>query len=71
MVNNAMDPLRRGHCGTFSCGSAVDFIDVVVGPDGSAWAGFVDDCLDQCVHGETSETFDGVGVLGRYGRAGR
>ena len=45
------DPFVRGYCGQIVCGRAGDFFDVVIGPDGHAWAAFADavaGCLSQC-----------------------
>lgn len=49
MVNRAADPLKRGACGPGRCGDEVlDFLDVVIGPDGTLWASFVDACDPKC-----------------------
>ncbi|HLE47525.1 MAG TPA: sialidase family protein [Candidatus Thermoplasmatota archaeon] len=37
------DAFRVGTC----CGGIQDFIDVRIGPDGTAWGAFVDDCLGE------------------------
>ncbi|MBI2078164.1 MAG: exo-alpha-sialidase [Euryarchaeota archaeon] len=37
----ATDAFRVGNC----CGGIQDFIDVRIGPDGTPWGAFVDDCL--------------------------
>ena len=47
-VNDKSDPLVRDTCGPGRCRAVYDFIDVVVGPDGSAWAAFVDGCVSVC-----------------------
>ena len=47
-VNNKKDPLIRDTCGPGRCRAVFDFIDVVVGPDGSAWGAFVDGCISIC-----------------------
>lgn len=41
------DPFVAGYCGQVRCGGAGDFFDVVIGPDGRAWAAFADDCLPE------------------------
>lgn len=46
--NPADDPIVRGACGPGRCVGIVDFIDVVVSPDGNAYAAFVDACMDAC-----------------------
>ena len=35
-----------GDCGDLRCGNIGDFLDVVVGPDGTAWTALVDSCPD-------------------------
>ena len=47
-VNPLRDPLVRGGCGTERCQGAGDFFDVVIGPEGTAWAAFVDACVGAC-----------------------
>ena len=47
-VNKPSDPLVRGGCGTERCQGAGDFFDVVIGPEGTAWAAFVDACVGRC-----------------------
>lgn len=39
-----------GTCGDLRCGNIGDFLDVAIGPDGTAWAALVDSCPDgdQC-----------------------
>jgi hypothetical protein len=44
----ATDPLVRGPCGPGRCPGMVDFIDVIVAPDGNAYAAFVDACTGLC-----------------------
>lgn len=48
----AEDPLVRGACGPERCPGMVDFIDVVVAPDGRPYASFVDACDDACAAAE-------------------
>lgn len=44
-VNDPKKPLLRGTgCGPPRCHAAYDFLDVVIGPDGTAWGVFVDGC---------------------------
>ena len=47
-VGSESDPLLRGDCAQIKCGPVYDFIDVVVAPDGSIWAAFVDGCTALC-----------------------
>lgn len=59
-VNDPADPLVVGTCGPHRCAQAGDFFDVVIAPDGTPWAAFVDACVvDQCQVGF------GEGVVGR------
>lgn len=41
-VNSLTEPLVEGTCGPRRCDWLLDFMDVVVGPDGSPWGTFVD-----------------------------
>lgn len=50
------DPFVVGNC----CGGVQDFIDVRIGPDGTAWGAFVDDCLGEGVNCSTREIAPGV-----------
>ena len=43
-VGTFEDPLTMGSCGPLRCQQQYDFLDVVVGPDGTPWASFVDGC---------------------------
>lgn len=52
LVNASNDPLIRGDCGPVSCQQAGDFTDIRIGPDGTAWATFVDGCHGECVLGQ-------------------
>lgn len=48
-VNDPADPLIVGPCGPLRCEDAGDFFDVVIAPDGTPWAAFVDACAgDRC-----------------------
>ncbi len=47
-INDPEDPLARGACGPRRCYDALDFIDVVVGFDGSPWASLTDNCIGVC-----------------------
>ena len=45
-VNVKSDPLKRGICGPGRCGLQIlDFIDVVIAPDGEVWTSWVDACI--------------------------
>lgn len=43
-VNPPSDPIVRGECGVVRCEVQLDFIDVVIGPDGTPWTSMVDGC---------------------------
>ncbi len=60
-VNDRADPLVRGDCGIFRCAQVLDFIDVAIGPDGSAWTSMVDGCPNAT---QTCPNV-GLGVVGR------
>ncbi|MFN2525633.1 MAG: sialidase family protein [Actinomycetota bacterium] len=48
-INKPREPLVKGECPIIRCQQQFDFIDVVVGPDGTAWTSMVDGCIDaQC-----------------------
>lgn len=65
-VNHPSDPLKRNRCGPGRCGSAVlDFLDVVVGPDGTPYAAFVDACTQICAGAQGLADLGNVGILGR------
>jgi hypothetical protein len=68
-VNDPDNPLARGLCGPnpYRCEEG-DFVDVVVGPDGTPWAAFVDGCVTACVHPSSDADKHGnanQGVVGR------
>jgi len=47
-INDPRDRLMEGPCGPIRCGSIGDFIDVVIAPDGTPWAPYVEACLGAC-----------------------
>ena len=61
-VNDPADPMLRGTCGPLRCQQAFDFLDVVVGPDGAAYAAFVDACTPSQAEGCAPA---GIGLVGR------
>jgi hypothetical protein len=63
-ANPPSDPIARGVCGKTRCGGMGDFLDVRVGPDGRAWAAFVDVCTGACV---TDASVLKEGALGSVG----
>jgi hypothetical protein len=51
-VNSKKDPLKRGTCGPGRCGLQIlDFIDVVIAPNGEVWTSWVDACILACAVG--------------------
>lgn len=62
-VTPADDPLVRGACGPARCPGMTDFIDVVVGPDGTPYASFVDTCIDACASDPAAENNASAAVL--------
>jgi hypothetical protein len=58
--------LWKGDCGDVRCGNTGDFMDVVIGPEGTPWAAFIDSCPngDQCT-GFDVTTPRGEAILGR------
>ena len=43
-VNPTSDPIMRGECGIDRCSVQLDFIDIVIDPDGRPWTSMVDGC---------------------------
>ncbi|MFN2388976.1 MAG: sialidase family protein [Actinomycetota bacterium] len=65
-VNARRDPLIKGDCGpTFQCGAVYDFVDVVIGPDGTPWGSFVDGCTRAGCTTDSGSTGPFDGVMGR------
>lgn len=62
-VNDPRDPLDST-CTVHRCHSTGDFFDVVIGPDGAAWAAFVDGCRGSCV-GAPRPQKPGEGIVSR------
>jgi hypothetical protein len=63
-VNDPADPMWIGSdCGG-RCGNIGDFLDVVVGLDGTAWAALVDSCPGECTEFEVQNA-RGEGVVGQ------
>jgi hypothetical protein len=54
-VASGTDPIERGQCGPGRCGAQVDFIDVVIAPNGEAQASFVDGCEGSCATGAATK----------------
>jgi hypothetical protein len=58
------------HRGSSCCGNVGDFIDVAIGPEGTAWAALVDTCTaarDECVYSDAGLVTEprGQGVVGQ------
>ena len=55
-VNDKKDPLKRGTCGPGRCGLQIlDFIDIVIAPDGEVWSSWVDACIVACAEGGSQD----------------
>jgi hypothetical protein len=64
-VNSPRDPLKRQNCGPGRCGNSIlDFVDIVIGPDGTPWASLVDACITACATTPSSD-MGSDGVVGR------
>ena len=65
-VNDSRDPMKRGTCNEGRlgrCGNQIlDFIDVVIAPDGEVWTAWVDACILACAvpQGEQDQGSDAV-----------
>lgn len=44
-INDPGNPLVKGPCPILRCQQQFDFIDVVVGPDGTPWTSMIDGCM--------------------------
>ncbi|HEV3473104.1 MAG TPA: hypothetical protein VG408_07880 [Actinomycetota bacterium] len=63
-VNASDDPMARGPCGPRRCYDALDFIDVVIAPNGIPYAALADSCFGPCVGpGAPVQTSGVVGAL--------
>jgi hypothetical protein len=63
-VNPGSDPIKRRTCGPGACGQVLDFIDVIVAPDGTPWGAFVDACTDECAAPDGDRDFGEEGFVG-------
>lgn len=64
-VNHPSDPLKRGTCGPGRCGLQIlDFIDVVIAPDGEVWSSWVDACILACASAEGTQDQGSEAVVG-------
>ena len=62
-INDPKDPLATGACGPRRCYDALDFIDVVVGFDGTPWASLTDNCVAVCAG--AGGLINPTGIVGR------
>ena len=62
-VNNPTDALAMRECGPRRCYDALDFIDVVVAPDGTPWTSMTDNCIVVCGGGAALHP---NGIVGRF-----
>jgi hypothetical protein len=68
VTDPATNALWKGACDDLRCGNIGDFLDVEIGPDGSAWSALVDSCPgadDACIVDLTLDTPRGEGVVGQ------
>ena len=67
-VNDPKDPLKRGTCNEGRlgrCGNQIlDFIDVVIAPDGEVWTSWVDACVLACAVPEGEQDQGSEAVVG-------
>jgi hypothetical protein len=63
-VNDKNDPLIRQHCGPGRCAAVYDFIDVVIGPDGTPWGAFVDGCTTICATAKGASNMGSDAIVG-------
>lgn len=61
----ASGPYIRGTCGIDSCSAEKDFIDVRFGPDGTAYASYVDACSSRCATASGGSDDINMGVVAR------
>lgn len=63
-ANNKKDPLLRGRCGPGRCSGRIpgilDFLDMVIDPEGQPWASLVDECVLICTQGGGNDGGEGV-----------
>ena len=63
LVTKPSDPLVRQRCGPGRCHNVMDFIDVMIGPDGIAYGAFVDSCMPAPEPACTKETPTNAGAF--------
>lgn len=55
----------RGSCGPDACSAEKDFLDVRFGPDGSAYASYVEACSSACAYAENGRNDVNTGLVAR------
>ena len=68
-VNDPKDPFKRGTCveGLGRCGNQIlDFIDVVIAPDGEVWSSWVDACVLACAARDGTQDAGSEAVVGHF-----
>lgn len=66
-VNDPRDPLKRGTCGPGRCGlDILDFIDVVIAPNGEVWTSWVDACVLACADPKGTQDQGSEAVVGHF-----
>ena len=64
-INGPAQPLMKGACGPRRCYDALDFIDVVVGSDGTPWSAFVANCFKDVCPAPNPPAGETTGLVGR------
>jgi hypothetical protein len=66
-VNSPKDPFKRETCGPGRCGLTIlDFIDVVIAPDGEVWSAWVDACTLSCAAQDGAKDAGSEAVVGHF-----
>jgi hypothetical protein len=66
-VNDPDDPFKRGTCGPGRCGLQIlDFIDVVIAPNGEVWSSWVDACVLACADKKGTQDSGSEAVVGHF-----
>jgi hypothetical protein len=63
-------PFVRGQCGPDACAAEKDFLDVRFGPDGVAYASYVNGCSSTCATAPGGTDDINIGVVARIGHLG-
>ena len=65
-INDPNDAVAQNACGPRRCYDALDFIDVNIGPDGTPWTSFVDNCIAPCLAPGATAFSQTSGLVGRF-----